>query len=167
MCISRGNGSRPYVEFGFHSVKSFMFMSIRCVCVCLFLCVLRSVSPGSDVERPVDLQDSLDVQRLLSQPCPVGPTQEHRVSSHNCLANERQKTLKKMADSTPTTNPFYKSSRDESSFYVSLFWQLGGRRRFLRQRWRQSLRPVFEKAQRVLLGRAHRTKHPNTGEEIK
>lgn len=39
--------------------------------------------PGSDVEGPVDLEDPLDVQRLLSQPRSVGASQEHRVSPHH------------------------------------------------------------------------------------
>lgn len=42
-----------------------------------------TVLPGADVERPVDLQDPLDVQRLLSQPRPVGSTQEDGVPPHH------------------------------------------------------------------------------------
>lgn len=42
-----------------------------------------TVVPGADVERPVDLEDPLDVQRLLSQPRPVGSTQEDSVSPHH------------------------------------------------------------------------------------
>ncbi|TNN69189.1 hypothetical protein EYF80_020506 [Liparis tanakae] len=34
-------------------------------------------------ECPIDLEDPLDVQRLLSQPRPVGSAQEHRVSPHH------------------------------------------------------------------------------------
>lgn len=39
--------------------------------------------PGADVERPVDLEDPLDVQRLLPQPRPVGSTQEDGVPPHH------------------------------------------------------------------------------------
>lgn len=40
--------------------------------------------PGADVQGSIDLEDPLDVQRLLSQPCSVGSAQKHRVSSHHC-----------------------------------------------------------------------------------
>lgn len=43
-----------------------------------------TVLPGADVERPVDLEDPLDVQRLLPQPRPVGSTQEDSVPPHHC-----------------------------------------------------------------------------------
>lgn len=47
------------------------------------MCVLSGAVPGTDVECPVDLEDPLDVQRLLPQPCPVGSAQKHGVSSHH------------------------------------------------------------------------------------
>lgn len=47
------------------------------------MCVLRGVVPGTNVECPIDLEDPLDVQRLLSQPRSVGSAQKHRVSSHH------------------------------------------------------------------------------------
>ena len=59
--------------------------------VCRVVCCVLCVVPGSDVERPVDLQDPLDVQRLLSQPRPVGSAQKHRVSSRHCQGNETQR----------------------------------------------------------------------------
>lgn len=42
-----------------------------------------SVLPGADIERPVDLKDPLDVQRLLPQPRPVGSAQEDGVPPHH------------------------------------------------------------------------------------
>lgn len=48
------------------------------------LCVCERAVPGSDVQCPVDLEDPLDVKRLLPQPGPMGSAQEHRVSSHHC-----------------------------------------------------------------------------------